>query len=64
MTQSDFLRLDRVYENVAEGTGPIRDENGRITGWKKNIYSFPPVGSPVAGAHVTAVKMGRVGNSC
>ena len=28
-------------------------------GWKKNIYSFPPVGSPDAGAHVTAGDLDR-----
>jgi len=59
MTQSDFLRMDRVYENVAEGVDPIRNENDQITGWKKNIYSFPPVGSPDAGAHVTAVDLDK-----
>ncbi len=57
MTQSDFLRMDRVHENVAEGADPIRDESDQITGWKKNFYSFPPVGSPDAGAQVTAVDL-------
>ena len=44
MADSDFYRMDRVVPNVAEGADPIRDENGVITGWKKNIYGFPPVG--------------------
>jgi CubicO group peptidase (beta-lactamase class C family) len=43
MGQSDFLRLDRVHENVAEGADPIRDDAGRVVGWKRNIYSFPRV---------------------
>lgn len=59
MTQSDFLRLDQVNENVAEGTDPILNEDEKIVGWKKNIYSFPPVGSPDAGAHVTAVDLDK-----
>jgi len=59
MVHSEFLQLDRVHENVAEGADPICDENGRITGWKKNIYSFPPIGSPDAGALVTAVDLDR-----
>lgn len=59
MTQSDFLRMDRVHENVAEGVDPIRDKKDQIIGWKKNIYSFPPVGSPDAGAHVTAVDLNK-----
>lgn len=48
MTRSDFLRLDRVYDDVAEGCDPLRDEQGSIVGWKKNIYAFPPIGSPMA----------------
>ena len=54
MGHSDFFRMDRVHENVAEGCDPIYDDDGALTGWKKNIYSYPPVGSPDAGAHVTA----------
>ena len=59
MVHSDFYRMDRVHENVAEGADPTRDEAGRIMGWQKNIYSFPPVGSPDAGAHVTAADLDR-----
>jgi CubicO group peptidase (beta-lactamase class C family) len=54
MTSSDFFRMDRVYENVAEGADPLEDEGGKVTGWKRNIYSYPPQGSPDGGAHVTA----------
>jgi CubicO group peptidase (beta-lactamase class C family) len=28
-------------------------------GWKKNIYSFPPIGSPDAGAYVTVTDLDR-----
>ena len=59
MVQSDFLRMDRVHEDVAEGCDPLRDEEGHIVGWKKNIYSFPPIGSPDSGAHVTANDLDR-----
>jgi CubicO group peptidase (beta-lactamase class C family) len=59
MDRSDFFRMDRVHENVAEGADPIRDERGAILGWKKNIYGFPPVGSPDSGAHVTAADLDR-----
>ena len=58
MAHSEFLRLDRVSENIAEGSDPLHDESGRITGWKKNIYSFPPIGSPDSGAYVTAGDLG------
>jgi CubicO group peptidase (beta-lactamase class C family) len=45
----------------ADGRGrdPIRDEAGSITGWKRNIYSYPPIGSPDSGAHVTAADLHR-----
>ena len=59
MADSDFLRMDRVNERMAEGADPIRDEAGAITGWKRNIYSYPPIGSPDGGAHVTAADLDR-----
>ena len=59
MTASDFLRMDRVNHDVAEGRDPIRDATGQIVGWKKNIYSFPPIGSPDSGAHVTVADLDR-----
>jgi len=54
MKYSNFLDMGQVNENVAEGSDPIRKEDGTITGWKKNIYSYPPIGSPDSGAYVTA----------
>lgn len=59
MSHSDFLAMDRVHENVAEGCDPIRNEAGEIEGWKKNIYSYPPIGSPDGGAYVTAGDLDR-----
>jgi len=59
MHHSDFFRMDRVHENVAEGNDPLRDEAGQLVGWKKNIYSYPPIGSPDGGAHVTAHDLDR-----
>jgi CubicO group peptidase (beta-lactamase class C family) len=54
MAASGFFRMDRVEPNVAEGADPLRDAAGAITGWKRNIYSYPPIGSPDGGAQVTA----------
>ena len=59
MTHSDFFAMDHVHEKVAEGCDPIRNEEGEIEGWKKNIYSYPPIGSPDGGAHVTAADLDR-----
>ena len=59
MSDSDFLSMDRINERLAEGADPIRDESGAITGWKRNIYSYPPIGSPDGGAQVTAADLDR-----
>jgi CubicO group peptidase (beta-lactamase class C family) len=59
MSRSGFFRMDRVHENVAEGSDPVKDDAGHIIGWKKNIYSYPPIGSPDGGAHVTAGDLDR-----
>jgi CubicO group peptidase (beta-lactamase class C family) len=59
MTHSDFFQQDHVNEHVAEGSDPICADDGAIVGWKKNIYSFPPIGSPDSGAHVTAGDLDR-----
>lgn len=59
MAHSEFLRMDHVYDNVAEGSDPILDKGGNLIGWKKNIYSFPPIGSPDSGAYVTAGDLDR-----
>jgi len=59
MTNSDFFDMGQVNENVAEGCDPIRNEEGAITGWKRNMYSYPPIGSPDSGAHVTAGDLDR-----
>ena len=59
MLHSDFFRMDVVNDNVAEGCDPLRDEHGTIVAWKKNIYSYPPIGSPDGGAHATASDLDR-----
>jgi len=59
MSDSGFFRLDRVTRDLAEGADPLRDESQAIVGWEKSIYSFPPIGSPDSGAHVTAADLDR-----
>lgn len=39
MKKSDFIDLDDVSPNVAEGYVPIKDESGEVVNWRKNIYS-------------------------
>lgn len=52
MTRSGFFRMDVIEPDVAEGVEAIERE-GSIVGWRRNIYSYPPVGGPDGGAHVT-----------
>jgi len=54
MDRSGFFAMDVVEPEVAEAAEPIRDGAGAIIGWRRNIYSYPPVGDPAGGAHVTA----------
>jgi CubicO group peptidase (beta-lactamase class C family) len=59
MTDSGFFRKDHVNPKVAEGSDPILDAQEQLIGWKKNIYSYPPIGSPDGGAYVTAGDLDR-----
>jgi CubicO group peptidase (beta-lactamase class C family) len=59
MVDSDFFDKRYVQPNVAEGADPITTEAGQIAGWKRNIYAYPPIGSPDGGAHVTAADLDR-----
>ena len=59
MTRSGFFHQAEVTEQLAEGYTPIRDAEENITGWRKNIYAYPPIGSPDGGAHVTAQDLDR-----
>jgi len=59
MADSGFFDKRLVEPNVAEGSDPIEDEAGQIIGWKRNIYAYPPLGSPDGGAHVTAADLDR-----
>lgn len=53
MSRAGFFEMDRVVPDVAEGVDPIF-EGDQLVGWRRDIYSHPPVGTPDAGAHVTA----------
>ncbi|WP_264030855.1 serine hydrolase domain-containing protein [Cellulosimicrobium sp. SH8] len=62
MDRSGFFRMDEAEPDVAEGWEPVREgpeDEGPVTGWRQNIYSYPPVGSPDGGAHVTAHDLAR-----
>lgn len=53
MTGADFCAMDAVNPDLAEHYKAVSGDDGRV-GWRKNIYSYPPTGSPDGGATVTA----------
>ncbi|WP_037316143.1 serine hydrolase domain-containing protein [Amycolatopsis orientalis] len=59
MTDSGFFDRRDPRPRVAEGWDPILDGE-RITGWKQNIFSYPPIGSPDGGAYCTVGDLVRL----
>jgi len=53
MHASGFFDMRDAVPDVAEGWDPVRDDAGTLTGWRSNIYCYPPIGSPDGGAHAT-----------
>lgn len=53
MEQTDFIDLDDVYPNVAEGYVPIIDDSGAVISWRKNIYLTTAGGAADGGATST-----------
>lgn len=54
MVGAGFFDRRDPEPDVAEGWDPVRDDDGRIVSWTENIFSYPPIGSPDGGAHVSA----------
>lgn len=53
MARSGFFSMDVVTPDIAEPV-ELADES-----WRRNIYSYPPVGGPDGGAHSTAYDLVR-----
>jgi CubicO group peptidase (beta-lactamase class C family) len=53
MNNTYFGAMDEVRPDTAEGYFAVRDENSDFVKWKKNIYSYPPIGTPDGGALTT-----------
>ena len=54
MKGAGFFDRRDAEQNVAEGWDPTPDG-----GWKANIFSYPPIGSPDGGAQVTTADLMR-----
>jgi CubicO group peptidase (beta-lactamase class C family) len=53
MMNSCFQAMDEVCPNTATGYFAECDEKGRLIRWRKNIYSYPLIGTPDGGAYTT-----------
>jgi CubicO group peptidase (beta-lactamase class C family) len=58
MSGADFCAMDGVHGDFAEHYKRIDHDDGAVE-WRKNIYSYPPIGSPDGGATVTALDLDR-----
>ncbi|MFF3065848.1 serine hydrolase domain-containing protein [Oerskovia sp. NPDC057915] len=45
--------------DAPDGAASADDGDAPVVGWRQNIYSYPPIGSPDGGAHVTAADLVR-----
>jgi CubicO group peptidase (beta-lactamase class C family) len=53
MAGAGYFPKDGVEPLVAEGYATVEGAEGGAAGFRKNIYAYPPIGSPDAGAFVT-----------
>lgn len=53
MNNTCFGSKDEICPNTAEGYFAEKDKEGNFIKWKKNIYSYPPIGTPDCGALTT-----------
>lgn len=59
MVRTRFCAMDEVSDNVAENYIAIHNESNEVIGWRKNIYSYPPVGGTDGGIYTTAADLNR-----
>ena len=56
MRGADFCAMDGISPDLAEHYKRVTHDDGTME-WRKNIYSYPPIGSPDGGATVTALDL-------
>jgi len=54
MNRTKFCAMDEIGDNAAENYVAVYNDCNEITGWKKNIYSYPPIGGTDGGVYTTA----------
>ena len=59
MERSCFQSKDEICPDTAEGYFAVSGEKGNFVKWRKNIYSYPPIGTPDGGAYTTVTDLYR-----
>lgn len=59
MVGAGYFAKDGVDPFVAEGYASVEGADGEVSGFRKNIFTYPPVGSPDAGVFVTVRDLAR-----
>jgi len=59
MTNTHFCAMDGINENTAEGYITVYNDAKKQIGFRKNIYSYPPVGTADSGAYTTVGDLDR-----
>lgn len=59
MKNTEFLSMEGINENTAEGYKSIRNPSGKTIGYQKNIYCYPPKGTSDSGAYTTAEDLNK-----
>ena len=57
MQNTFFCAMDEINPNTAEGYFSVVDSVSGKKKWKKNIYSYPPVGTADSGAYTTVADL-------
>jgi len=57
MLNTKFCAMDEVNANMAEGYVGHYAKNKDHIIWRKNIYSYPPIGSPDSGVYTTVLDL-------
>lgn len=54
MARSGFFAADGLAGDVAEGYLAVKNSEGQMTGWRKNVFCVPPLGASDGGTFTTA----------
>ncbi len=60
LSRSGYFSKDGTDAQVAEGYASVEDAEGAFLGFRKNIYAYPPIGSPDAGVFTTVADLARL----